>query len=99
MPARVLNEQAGDLEDRLDVDVKYPRATREKALMDWIYLGASRYSKIAGPPLDVEIERLDTSRLRRLARSMDLVEELKAWQVRKRKYDADPDVKANSSAE
>jgi hypothetical protein len=38
-----------------------------------------------------EIERLDTSRLRRLARSMDLVEELKAWQVRKRKYDADPD--------
>ena len=85
--------------DRLDVDVKYPRATREKALMDWIYLGASRYSKIAGPPLDLEIERLDTPRLRRLARSMNLVEELKVWQVRKRKYDADPDVKANSSAE
>ena len=99
MPARLLNEQAGELEDRLDVDVKYPRATREKALMDWIYLGASRYSKIAGPPLDLEIERLDTSRLRRLARSMNLVEELKVWQVRKRKYDADPDVKANSSAE
>jgi hypothetical protein len=46
-----------------------------------------------------EIERLDTSRLRRLARSMDLVEELQAWQARKRKYDADPDVKANSLTE
>jgi hypothetical protein len=79
MPARLLNEQAGELEDRLDVDVKYP--------------------EIAGPPLDLEIERLDTSRLRRLARSMNLVEELKVWQVRKRKYDADPDVKANSSTE
>ena len=56
-------------------------------------------SKIAGPPFDLEIERLDTSRLRRLARSMNLVEELKVWQVRKRKYDADPDVKANSSTE
>ena len=67
--------------------------------MDWIYLGASRYSRIAGSPPDLEIERLDTSRLRRLARSMNLVEELKVWQVRKRKYDADPDVKANSSAE
>ena len=51
------------------------------------------------PNRNLEIERLGTSRLRRLARSMDLVEELKAWQVRKRKYDADPDVKANSSAE
>jgi hypothetical protein len=30
---------------------------------------------------------------------MDLVEELQAWQARKRKYDADPDVKANSLTE
>ena len=98
MPARLFNEQAGELEDRLDVDFKCPRATPERALLDWIYLGASRYSKIAGPPLDLEVERLDASRLRRLARSMDLVEELKAWQVRKEKYEADQDVKENSSA-
>jgi hypothetical protein len=99
MPARLLNGQAGELEDRLDVDFKYPRATPEKALLDWLYLGASPYSKIAGPPLDLEIDRLDAARLRRLARSMELVEELKAWQVRKKKYDADPDVKENSSKE
>jgi hypothetical protein len=99
MPARPLNEQTGEPEDRLDVDFKYPRATPEKALLDWLYLGASPYSKISGPPLDLEIERLDASRLRRLARSMELVEELKVWQVRKKAYDADPDVNENSSNE
>lgn len=97
MPVRLLNEQAGELEDRLDVDFKYLRATPEKALLDWLYLGASPFSKIAGPPLDIEIERLQTSRLRRLAQSMELVEQLKAWQSRKKEYDLDPDVKENSS--
>lgn len=97
MPVRLLNEQAGELEDRLDVDFKYLRATPEKALLDWLYLGASPFSKIAGPPLDIEIERLQTSRLRRLAQSMELVEQLKAWQSRKKEYDIDPDVKENSS--
>jgi hypothetical protein len=40
---------AGKPEDRLDLDVKYPRATAGKALLDWLYLGESKYSKIAGP--------------------------------------------------
>lgn len=97
LPARLLDERAGGLEDRMDLDVKYSRATPEKALLDWLYLGASPYSKIAGPPLDLETERLDASRLRRLARSMELAEELKAWQARKRKHDADPGVQDNSS--
>jgi hypothetical protein len=96
MPARLLDAQAGELEDRMDLDVKYARATPEKALLDWLYLGVSPYSKITTPPLDLEIERLDASRLRRLARSMDLAEELKNWQVRKKKYDADSDAQANS---
>lgn len=99
MPARLLNEQVGELEDRLDLDFKYPRATPEKALLDWLYLGASPYSKIAGPPLDLEIDRLDRSRLSRLARSMELVEELRVWRARKKTYDADPDVKENSAKE
>jgi hypothetical protein len=97
MPARLLDGRAGELEDRMDLDVKYPRATAEKALLDWLYLGASAYSKIAGPSLDLELGRLDAPRLRRLARSMGLTEELKAWQAQKRKYDADPDVRENSS--
>jgi hypothetical protein len=97
MPTRLLDDRAGKPEDRLDLDVKYPRATAEKALLDWLYLGASKYSKIAGPPLDLEFERLGASRLRRLARSMELTEELKAWQAGKAKYDADPDVRENNS--
>lgn len=97
MPKRFLDDRAGEPEDRLDLDVKYARASAEKALLDWLYLGGSKYSKIAGPPLDLELERLDSSRLRRLARSMELTGELKAWQARKAKFDADPDVRENSS--
>ena len=97
MPTRLLDDRAGKTEDRLDLDVKYPRATAEKALLDWLYLGESKYSKIAGPPLDVEVERLDAARLSRLARSMGLTQELNAWQARKRKYDADPEVRDNNS--
>lgn len=81
----------------MDLDVKYPRATPEKALLDWLYLGESKYSKISGPSLDLEVERLDKRRLQRLARSMNLTEELKEWQSRKRKYDTDPDVRENNA--
>ncbi len=91
VPGRLLDDRAGDLEDRMDLDVKYPRATPEKALLDWLYLGESHYSKIAGPPLDVELERLDVRRLRRLARSINLTEELNEWLARKKRYDADVD--------
>ena len=41
-----------------------PGATAEKAFHDWLYLGSSKYSKITGPPLDVEVARLDAARLR-----------------------------------
>jgi hypothetical protein len=97
MPARLLDERAGELEDRMDLDVKYPRATPEKALLDWLYLGESDYSKIAVPPLDLVLGQLDSPRLTRLARSMGLIEELKSWRLRKHKYDADRDVRENSS--
>ena len=97
MPARLLDDRAGRLEDRMDMEVRYSRATPEKALLDWLYLGESRYSKIAGPPLDVEIERLNGPRLRRLALSMECVEQLKAWQARKKQYDLDLEVTENAS--
>lgn len=82
MPARFLDDCAGLLEDRMDLDVKYPRATPEKALLDWLYLGESPYSRIAGPPFDMEIEQLNGARLRRLASSMELTEKLNVWQKR-----------------
>jgi hypothetical protein len=97
MPARLLGDRAGEAEDCLDPDFRYARATPEKALLDWLYLGMSKYSKIAGPPLDLELERLRPSRLRRLARAMDLIEELAAWQARRKNHDADPDARDNVS--
>jgi hypothetical protein len=93
MPALLLDERAGEFEDRMDFDVKYPLATAKKALIDWLYLGESDYSKIAGPPLDLEFGHLDTSRLSRLARSMGLAEDWKAWRARNRKHDSDPGVR------
>jgi hypothetical protein len=42
MPTRLLDDRAGKAEDRLDLDVKYPRATAEKAFLDWLYLGSSK---------------------------------------------------------
>lgn len=96
MPVRFLDENAGALEDRMDFDVQYARATPEKALLDWIYLGASRRTRVAGPPLDIELDLLNQPRLLRMAKRMDLAGELKAYVTRKRKYDRSPDVLANA---
>ena len=96
MPARLLDAEAGDLEDRMDLDVLYPRATAEKALLDWIYLGESPRTKLAGPPLDIDLERLDKRRLRRLANSMKLAKQVEEYFARKRKYDRDSSVRANA---
>lgn len=96
MPARLLNDEAGNAEDRIDLDVLYARASPEKALMDWIYLGNSPRTKLAPPPLDIDLDRLDKRRLRRLAERMKLSKQLHDYLVRKRKYDRDPNVRANA---
>jgi len=70
MPARLLDDEAGGVEDRMDLDVLYPRASPEKALLDWIYLGASPRTKLAPPPLDVDFAGLDKRRLKRLTDRM-----------------------------
>jgi hypothetical protein len=82
MPARLLDSRAGELEDRMDMDFRYPRATPEKALLDWIYLGASPRTRIAGPPLDIDASRLDRPRLRRLAKAMGVSIDLNAYLAR-----------------
>jgi hypothetical protein len=96
MPASLLDDEAGDLQDRMDLEVLYPRATLEKAFLDWIYLGASPRTKLASPPLDLDFERLDKRRLNRLAVRMKLPKQLDQYLVRKRKYDRDPSVRANA---
>jgi hypothetical protein len=97
MPTRFLDEHAGELEDRMDMDFKYPRATPEKALLDWIYLGASARTKISGPPFDIDSGRLKKARLQRLAKAMRLESQLETYREGKRKYDEDPEVEANDS--
>jgi hypothetical protein len=97
MPARLLDDETGSLEDRMDLDVLYPRATPEKALLDWLYLGDSPRTKLASPALDIDLERLDKRRLKRLADRMKLSRQLEKYLARKRKYDRDPSVRANAS--
>jgi len=96
MPARLLNDEAGDLEDRMDLDVLYARASPEKALLDWIYLGDSPRTRLAHPPLDIDLERIDKRRLKRLADWMKLSKHLAEYLARKRRYDQDPSVRANA---
>jgi hypothetical protein len=62
-----------DLNQRL-----YPRATTEKALLDWIYLGDSPRTKLAPPPLDIDLERVHKRRLKRLAERMKLSKQFAA---------------------
>jgi hypothetical protein len=97
MPERLLDDEAGDLQDRMDLEVLYPRATTEKALLDWIYLGDSLRTKLALPPLDIDLECVDKRRLKRLSDRMKLSKQLDEYLVRKQKYDRDPSVRANAS--
>jgi hypothetical protein len=96
MPVRLLNDEAGDLEDRMNLEVQYPRAMPEKALLDWIYLGDSPRTKLSSPPLDIDLERLDKRRLKRLADRMKLSKQLHEYLARKRDYERNPSVRANT---
>ena len=96
MPARLLDDEAGDLKDRLDLNFLYARATAEKALIDWIYLGESPRTKLSFPPFDIDLEQIDKRRLKRLADRMKLSKQLNEYLARKGKYDRDPNVRANA---
>lgn len=75
MPERVL--VAGARADRLEAGVAYLRATPEKALLDWLYLGRSPRSTLTDPPAhDIDLDLLDPARLTRLAQAMGLEEVL-----------------------
>jgi hypothetical protein len=80
MPRHIL--QAGKAEDRLESanHFDHVRATPEKALIDWLYLGLSSRSKRTMPPrADIDIDLLDKRKLRRLASSAHLRSELEGW--------------------
>lgn len=80
VPRRIL--EAGALEDRLDLERgrAHPRATPEKALLDWLYLARSPRSTLSPPSLpDIEMDELNKARLGRLAKAMDLEQALTLW--------------------
>jgi hypothetical protein len=99
MPARLVGERAGALEDVQDLRFNYPRATPEKALLDWIYLGASAHSRMTRPPMDLDLASLNQPRLKRLVKRMHLAAQYESWMDRHRAYQADADVRENSSAD
>jgi hypothetical protein len=80
LPRRLL--EAGDAGDRLDLTghPNFPCASAEKALLDWLYLAASPRSNLAAPARhDVDVDAMDTRKLRRLARTMNLHAILDSW--------------------
>jgi hypothetical protein len=99
MPLRLMDEEAGALDDRMDLDALYPRASPEKALLDWIYLGNSPRTKLAPPPLDIDVTRLRMPRLRRLADRMHLSAQLQEYLALKRQYNENPSARANASVD
>lgn len=97
MPADRVESPVMRPEDRLDLRFDYPRTTPEKALMDWLYLGASRRSRMTPPPLDLDVSLLDRRRLRRLARAMGLESLADDWLARQAAYQASDEVRENSA--
>ena len=97
LPWQVYELDALEVADWRDSRFAHPRATPEKALCDWLYLAASPRSPMKDPPLDLEFERLDADRLRRVATAMSIQKHLDAWIQSKRRYDEDPDVIENAS--
>jgi len=90
MPEHAL--EAGEEIDRLADVVGYRRATPEAALLHWLYLARSPHSTLGAPPLDLDLDELRISRLKRLAKAMRLERELSDWLAVKKAHDASPSV-------
>ena len=98
MPAHLTDERAGSLADIRDLRFDYVRAPPEKALLDWIYLGASERSRMTRPPFDLEIEPLNRARLKRMSQRMGIAGLLADWLEQRCAYQADPDVRDNTTS-
>ncbi len=95
--------EAGAVDDRLDGTARYPRATPERAIADWLYIAersknAPRGQRFPGLPLDSDLSGLDDARLRRCCEDLGVAEQLDAFLARKAEADADPDVEDNTSS-
>jgi len=75
----------------------HPRATPEKALCDWLYLGQSPRSSLRAPPLDLDYDKFNKARLQRIVNAMGIRDAFHAWLDKKHQYDQDPEVQENAS--
>ena len=99
MPHRLLEAGTTRVEDVQDLHYSYPRATPERALLDWIYLGASVRSRLPPPPLDLQLRGMSQPRLARLAKAMGIGEPWRDWHARWSAHEQASDVRENASAE
>lgn len=97
MPRKLLEAGAQRIEDVQDLRYGYPRATPERALLDWVYLGASGRSRLPPPPLDVQLRGMRLTRLRRLVAAMGMEQAWEDWHARWQRHDAAADVQDNAS--
>ena len=98
MPARLIEAGSKHLDDVQDLRYGYPRATPERALLDWIYLGSSVRSRLPLPPLDISLRGMSLTRLKRLAKAMGIDEEWKQWHAAWEAHEKSADVRDNASA-
>ncbi|MCO5214516.1 MAG: hypothetical protein M9936_32880 [Caldilinea sp.] len=98
MPGRFFDVGSTRVEDMQDLHYSYPRATPERALLDWIYLGASARSRLPLPPLDVQLRGMSRPRLSRVARAMGIEAEWQRWYADWSAHEAAADVRDNASA-
>jgi hypothetical protein len=82
MPQHILLAGSRRIDDVQDLKYGYPRATPERALMDWVYLGSSARSRLPLPPLDIDLHEMSLGRLRRLAKAMGTEDAWAAWHAR-----------------
>lgn len=79
MPQHIMLAGSSRIEDVQDLSYGYPRATPERALMDWVYLGSSVRSRLPLPPLDLDLSEMSMGRLNRLAKAMGTEKAWSAW--------------------
>ena len=98
MPDRLFGAGAARPEDVQDLRYGYPRATPERALLDWIYLGASVRSRLPLPPLDIQLRGMSQPRLARLAKAMGIENAWRSWHAGWRAHEQAGNRKDKASA-
>ena len=97
VPMAVLDAGRENIENVQDLNFAYPRATPERALLDWIYLGASVRSRLSLPPFDIQMHQMNQPRLKRLTRAMGIARQWAEWHERWKNYQGAEDVRQNAS--